>query len=220
MTELTLIGTRHHISESSDFVLNILEKKQPDIIFIELSERRDSRLDIRKIINTQKELTPRGRIIRTTFSVYSGFRLIQNRSLFADSEFRASKQFASDNNIEIENIDRDIIDTINRLGEMLTIDNIRELKKREIEDIPDVSMNEIDLETIKLSNKRKAKLLPNYYKAMITERNKIMVNNIEEELDDERVAVAVVGVAHVPGMKERLENKGFDVDVRMIGDVM
>lgn len=208
-----LIGTAHVSKKSIDEVRDAIEEIQPDVVCVELCESRYraltsqsawSDLDIFKVIREGKTLFLLGNIALSTYQRRIGLKF----GVKPGAELLAAVEKAEEIGARVELVDRDIHITLKRtwanlrlrdkfallsaLGGSLFSRRGQELTEEEVESLKDPANLSRVLDEL-------AEELPSVRGPLIDERDQYLVSGVENA-GGERV-VAVVGAAHVPGMK-------------------
>ncbi len=212
--EIILVGTAHISRESVERVRETIEREQPDVVCIELDERRyealskperfDS-LDLKEIIRSQQLATLMLNLLLSAYQRNLGLQL----GVKPGSELLEAARVAEENGIQVALVDRDVRITLRRawraiswwkkavllssvLGGMfekqeLTEEDLRELRR---EDVLSKLMSEL------------GEAFPGAKGVLIDERDAYLAERIRRT-EGQRV-VAVVGAGHVSGMLRAL----------------
>lgn len=212
-TTYHLVGTAHVSKKSIEEVCSTIEEIQPDVVCVELCEPRyralTSRsawadLDIFKVIREGKTLFL---LANLAIGAYQR-RIGQKLDVKPGAELLAAVEKAEAIGARVELVDRDIHITLKRtwanlrfrdklgllsaiLGSMISKRG-DELTAEEIESLKDQANLSKILDEF-------AEELPSVREPLIDERDQYLMSGVEKA-GGERV-VAVVGAAHVPGMK-------------------
>lgn len=209
-----MVGTAHISRESVEKVRETIEREQPDVVCIELDERRFEALkkpqrfealDLKEIIRSQQLATLMMNLLLSAYQRNLGLQL----GVMPGSELMEAATVAEANGIPIALVDRDVRLTLRRawkalgfwkklmllssiLGGMfekqeLSEEDLRELRK---EDVLSRLMQELGA------------AFPGAKKALIDERDAYLAEKIRRS--EGQRAVAVVGAGHVEGMLEAL----------------
>jgi pheromone shutdown-related protein TraB len=218
-TTYYLIGTAHVSARSTDEVREVIAQVQPDVVCVELDKgrhdalTRDSAfrdLDIFKVIREGKTLYLLGHLGLSSYQRKMGAAL----GVKPGAEMLAAIEAAGAINARVELVDRDINITLKRTwasvglwkrsmmlssmvvgfgeddaakgGAPVTADTIEQLKEPQ-------ALSEMLAEL--------SRVLPQVKRPLIDERDQYLMSGIEAAGKDARTVVAVVGAAHVPGMK-------------------
>ncbi len=215
-----LIGTAHISQESIDLVQSVIEKERPDRVCVELDEKRYSSLsqkkkwqskDLKEIIRNKQLSTLMVNLIMSSFQRKLGDQL----GVKPGMELLSACQTADKLDIPVSLCDRDVRITLRRawkstswykkgllvatlLGSLFDKTEISEEKLAELKqkDMLSELMNEM------------GESLPEVKTVLIDERDIYMSEKIKAA-SGERI-VAVVGAAHVPGMKKVFDKDNFN----------
>ncbi|MFB6265690.1 MAG: TraB/GumN family protein, partial [Candidatus Nanohaloarchaea archaeon] len=213
--EIVLVGTAHVSRESREEVSRVIEEEEPDTVCVELDEKRYESL--------KNEAGWKGKDVAEALEEGKGFLLLLNvlmsiyqrkigESLQVDpgSEMLEAVEAAERIGAGHRLIDRDISDTMRSAVEGLTL---REKTRLVFQTFSSFfrgeEVTEDDLEELKDEDVLKAVVeelggdFPSLKTAFLDERDAYMAERIRE-LDADKV-VAVVGAAHLEGVRRRLE---------------
>tara|TARA_Y100000310_G_scaffold308996_1_gene352644 strand:+ start:342 stop:1028 length:687 start_codon:yes stop_codon:yes gene_type:complete len=219
---LTIIGTSHIAKQSMQEIEDAVSKEKPDIIAIELDKKRFIALMHKK---KGKEDRIRLRDIRRIgikgylFSLIGGYiqkKLGKIVGVAPGSEMKKAVRLAKKNKLQIALIDQDIELTLKRFSKSFTWKE----KWHIIEDIVKGLLfrkNAVKFDLAKVPDKEIVKKLmkqvkeryPNLYKVLVTERNRIMANNLFNIMKSHpnKKILAVVGAGHAEDMMKIIEAK-------------
>ncbi|MEZ4264932.1 MAG: TraB/GumN family protein [Myxococcota bacterium] len=207
-----IIGTAHVSSDSVREVREVIETVRPDTVCVELcktryesltDESRWKKLDIFQVLRQGKGLLLLANLAMGAYQRKLGAEL----GVEPGAELLEGARAAADVGAELRLVDREIQVTLRR-----TWANVGFLKKAELVGAiltATVSNEKIDSTAIEDLKARAqlsemleefARILPEVKAPLIDERDRYMISGVEEA-PGERV-VAVVGAAHVPGMRE------------------
>lgn len=225
-TRFTLVGTAHVSEKSVQEVLRIIEQERPDTVAVELCETRfraltDSeswqKTDIFQVVRSGRTLFLLANLALSAYQRHIGKKL----GVKPGAELLAAIEKAREVGAEVKLIDRDVQITLKRtwanLGfwkKNLLLASIfggmfsrEEVSEQDIEDLKQGANLSKLLETL-------AQEVPQVKEPLIDERDRFMMSGIEE-LPGKHI-VAVVGAAHVPGMRA---NFGQPVDREAISQL-
>lgn len=213
---ITLLGTAHVSKESVKEVEELILKKQPKYICIELDKQRYDNLvndeqwkntDIVSVIKNKQFPSLVMQVIIA--SVQKKFSLTTNSE--PAGEFKKAIELAKKTNAEIILIDRNIKITLNRIWRKLTLFNKvdiitsfifgsddTELTENSIQDIMKDDVMELAFSSFK-------EKLPIIHKVLVEERDEYMANNILELTTKEEVVV-IIGKAHLNGIFNKVKS--------------
>lgn len=213
---ITLLGTAHVSKESVKEVEELILKKQPKYICIELDKQRydnlvnDEQWKNTDIVSVIKNKQFPGLIMQVIIaSVQKKFSLTTNSE--PAGEFKKAIELAKQTNAEIILIDRNIKITLNRIWRKLTLFNKvdiitsfifgsddTELTENSIQDIMKDDVMELAFSSFK-------EKLPIIHKVLVEERDEYMANNILELTTKEEVVV-IIGKAHLNGIFNKVKS--------------
>lgn len=216
---LVFLGTSHIAKQSLEEVREYIEEEKPQIIALELDEKRLHALMSkaqRKIrLRDIRQVGLKG-FLFSLFGAWAERKLGKLVGVAPGSEMKQAIKIAKKEKIELALIDQDIGITLQRLSNSIKwkeklnflVDMIKALfsRKKEIE---------FDLTTVpdkkiikKLTNKLKERY-PNIYKVLIEERNRVIADNIKKLMNsapDKKVLV-ILGAGHIDDVLELVKEK-------------
>lgn len=210
---LRLIGSSHISPDSIKEAVDVIKEYQPEVVALELDSNRFVAL-----MRKEREKNP-WRIIKEIGVMGYFFNLIGSWlekkmgeivGVKPGSEMIAATKVARECNAKIALIDRDIRITIKRLFKLLTWkekfrfvwDIISSpFSKRYAFDLTKVPDEKFIKDVIKIIKKR----YPNFYKALVDERDEYMAVNLKHLMEKNTKIVAVVGAGHLDGITRRLQ---------------
>ena len=228
--KIILVGTAHISQTSVEEVEEVIKKYHPDIVAVELCERRYKGI-------TEKdrwENTPVTSLLKSnnayfllaqTFLSSIQRRLGKEHGVEPGSEMIQAINQAKDHDIPIELVDRDISITLKRAWKKM---GIREKFRlfweflKAIIGFDDEEMEELDLEElmdqdmISTLMEEFGQLAPTVKDVLISERDAYIAQKIRDCSHEDKTVVAVVGAGHLQGIKKHLENPSFHVDLKEI----
>lgn len=213
---ITLLGTAHVSKESVKEVEELILKKKPKYICIELDKQRydnlvnDEQWKNTDIVSVIKNKQFPGLVMQVIIaSVQKKFSLTTNSE--PAGEFKKAIELAKQTNAEIILIDRNIKITLNRIWRKLTLFNKvdiitsfifgsddTELTENSIQDIMKDDVMELAFSSFK-------EKLPIIHKVLVEERDEYMANNILELTTKEEVVV-IIGKAHLNGIFNKVKS--------------
>lgn len=221
MVKIVLVPTSHIARESLERVRAAVEKENPDCIAVELDHNRYQSMLMEQSISSLQMLKKLG---LSTWLVYVLFRKIQRSlgkrvNIFPGTEMMGAIKIASKQHIKVAFIDQDIRVTFMNIKDVGTWEKLRlvwfvlkgltigwlyqKIKGKSLLDL-----NKVPPE--KLINQAMAYLkknFPNIYRALVSDRDAYMVNNIKALSRDFKKIVAVIGAGHKKGMEKLLSPK-------------
>ncbi|EIB6821709.1 TraB/GumN family protein [Enterococcus faecalis] len=214
-----LVGTNHISEESAKLVKNVIDEVRPDCVCVELDQKRYqkytspeewAKTDIIKIIKQNKL------VVLFSNIVYGALqrKLAKEKGTTQSGELIQAIESAEDVGADIQLIDRDIQVTFKRMWRHLSFTQKPKLIMTFFSEFEDVETERLEdfLESDSFDNVfiQLSKKFPTIYNDMITERDKVMVTNLQNSKYD--VNVVVVGKAHINGIKAKLkEEKNYDI---------
>jgi pheromone shutdown-related protein TraB len=214
--EYIIVGTAHISRHSADLVRDVIEKEKPDVVCVELDEKRMialseknrwENLDIKNIIR-QKQLSTL--IVNLVLSSYQK-KLGEKLGVTPGTELLEAVQTAKENNIPVELCDREVRITLRRawhsMGfwqkikflfgglagifekQELTEEKLAELRSK---DVLSEMMDEL------------GKAMPVLKKVIIDERDQFIAQKMKDAKGNK--IVSVVGAGHVKGIINVLES--------------
>jgi len=231
-TTFHVIGTAHVSSRSVDEVNRLIEEVRPEVVCVELCQGRHDaltqessfrKLDVFKVVREGKTLYLLAHLALASYQRKMG----QALGVKPGSELLAAIEAARRVGARVELIDRDIHTTLKRTWSNLglwkrsmllsslmvgfgdddapTTEGLpgaggtvarREITAADIEDLKEGKALSEMLDEL-------ARALPEVKTPLIDERDAFLVSGMEASAQGARNVVAVVGAAHVPGMKRR-----------------
>lgn len=214
--EFIIVGTAHISRHSADLVRDVIEKEKPDVVCVELDEKRmqalseKSRwenLDIRKIIN-EKQLSTL--IVNLVLSSYQK-KLGEKLGVMPGTELLEAVQTAKQNNIPIELCDREVRITLRRAWHSMSFWQKMKLiaggfggifEKQELTEEKLAELRSKDVLSEMMDELGKA--MPVLKKVIIDERDQFIAQKMKEAKGNK--IISVVGAGHVKGIISVLEN--------------
>ena len=210
---LRIIGSSHISPDSIQEAVDVIKDYQPEIVALELDSNRFVALMRQEREKNPWKIIKEIGIMGYLFNVI-GFwvekKLGEVVGVKPGSEMIAATKTAQECNAKIALIDRDIRVTIKRLFKLLTWkEKFRFLwdiisspfAKRYAFDLSKVPDEKFIKEVIKIIKKR----YPNFYKALVDERDEHMAVNLKHLMQEHTKIVAVVGAGHLEGIVKRLQ---------------
>ncbi|MBN2600042.1 MAG: TraB/GumN family protein [Candidatus Thermoplasmatota archaeon] len=224
---IILIGTAHISEESVLEVRNAIETYKPDIVAVELCQRR-----YESITKKDKwENTPVSALIKSnnayfmlaqTFLSSIQRRLGKEYGVEPGSEMIAAMQEAEKNHLPVALVDRDITVTLKRAWRMMGAREkfrvVWEFLKAMIgydeEELEELDLKELmKQDVISQMMEEFSVIAPSASKVLISERDQYIAQKIYEESKKGKV-VAVVGAGHLNGIKKHLQDQKLDRDLK------
>lgn len=214
--EFIIVGTAHISRQSADLVREVIEKEKPDVVCVELDEKRMKalseknrweNLDLKSIIR-QKQLSTL--IVNLVLSSYQK-KLGEKLGVTPGTELLEAVQTAKENNIPVELCDREVRVTLRRawhsmgfwqklkflfggVGGLFEKQELTEEKLAELrsKDVLSEMMDEL------------GKAMPVLKKVIIDERDQYIAQKMKDAKGNK--IVSVVGAGHVKGIINVLES--------------
>ena len=221
-----LVGTAHISKESVEEVKNVIEQYKPDIVAVELCQRR-----YEAITKKDKwENTPITSLLKSnnaylllaqTFLSSIQRKLGKEFGVEPGSEMIAAMDEAKKHNLLVALVDRDISITLNRAWKKMGIrekfrlvwEFMKVILGYEEEELEELDLKELmDQDVISAMMEELGEIAPSVATVLIHERDQYIAKKILDESKKGKV-VAVVGAGHLEGIKKNLEKKKLDVDL-------
>jgi len=229
---IILIGTAHISEESVQEVRQAIEAYKPDIVAVELCQRRyDSITKKDKWENTPVTALIKSNnayfMLAQTFLASIQRRLGEEYGVEPGSEMCAAMQEAERNHVPVALVDRDITVTLKRAWRLMGIREkfrvVWEFLKAMIgydeEELEELDLKELmKQDVISQMMEEFSKIAPSASKVLISERDQYIAQKIHEESKKGKV-VAVVGAGHLNGIKKYLQGERFDANLQELEQV-
>jgi pheromone shutdown-related protein TraB len=215
MTEIVLIPTSHIARGSVENVRKIIESAKPDCIALEL--------DINRYHALQREGGSNFEVMKSlgfvTFLIYWLLKKFQNffgkkTGILPGSEMLKGVEMAKNSGAKIAFIDQDIRSTFFGIKNVPFGEKLKLLwlliKAGFGIAIPFGKKEQIDLNKVPPEKLIEQAMdffreeLPEFYKVLVDDRNKVMVNNLIHLSKKFEKIVCIIGAGHEGGMKELL----------------
>ena len=224
---IILIGTAHISKDSVKEVRAAIEKYKPDIVAVELCERRHEAI-------TKKdkwESTPVTQLLKSnnaylmlaqTFLSSIQRRLGKEYGVEPGSEMIAAMQEAEKFGLKVALVDRDISVTLKRAWRKmgirekfrLTWEFLKAMLGFDEEELEDLDLKKLmDQDVISALMEEFGEIAPSATNVLIHERDVYISKKILDESKKGKV-LAVVGAGHLKGIKSHLEKKVSNVDLK------
>jgi pheromone shutdown protein TraB len=218
MARIVLVPTSHIARESLDKVRGAVKREKPDCIAVELDRGRYNAMKMEKQASALKMLKQLG---PTTWLVYIVFRKIQKSmgkriNVFPGQEMMGAVDIASEKHIKVAFIDRDVRTTFMNIKEVgrgeklklfwfifkgLSIGWIyQKIKGKSLVDVSKMPSEKL----VEQAMSHLKKHFPNIYKALVSDRDRHMSENLKVLSKDHKKIVAVIGAGHKKGMEKIL----------------
>ncbi|MDD4239548.1 MAG: TraB/GumN family protein [Desulfotomaculaceae bacterium] len=212
--EFILIGTAHVSRHSAEQVKEVIESERPDSVCIELDEQRYQTItegskwkdtDIFKIIKEKKSTLLLINLVMSSFQK----RMAKQFGINAGQEMIQGIESAKDMGANLVLADRNIQTTFSRIWHSIgLIGKLRLITEIILSIFSDESITEEELEKLKSQDMLNSILndftasFPKLKIPLVDERDQYLAQKIKEAPGNK--VVAVLGAAHVPGIKEEI----------------
>lgn len=209
-----LVGTAHISSVSVQDVSNVINEIKPDSVCIELDEERYKKLsnpnqyaeqDIYKIIKDKKVNFLLANIVLASFQK----RMAKNLNSESGNEMLEAIKLSKELNCNLELVDRNVGLTFSRIwGSLTFIEKVKLLTTIIGSIFDNEEISEEDLANLKSGDALDAALnevskeFPNVKRVLVDERDMFLAHKIKNAKGNN--IVAVVGAAHIPGIKKNI----------------
>jgi pheromone shutdown-related protein TraB len=229
---IILIGTAHISEESVLEVRHAIETYKPDIVAVELCQRRYDSISKKD----KWENTPVTALIKSnnayfmlaqTFLSSIQRKLGEEYGVEPGSEMFAAMQVADKFHLKVALVDRDITVTLKRAWRLMGFREkfriVWEFLKAMIgydeEELEELDLKELMKQDV-LSQMMEefSKIAPSASKVLITERDLYIAQKIYEESKKGKV-VAVVGAGHLAGIKKHLEGQQLNANLQELEQI-
>ncbi|UCD14296.1 MAG: TraB/GumN family protein [Thermoplasmatales archaeon] len=226
---ILLVGTAHISKESAEEVKEAIEEYKPDIVAVELCNRR-----YEAITKKDKwENTPITSLLKSnnaylmlaqTFLSSIQRKLGKEYGVEPGSEMIAALEEAKRHDIEVALVDRDISITLKRAWKKMgvrekfrvTWEFMKAILGYEEEELEELDLKELmDQDVISAMMEEFSEIAPSVATVLVHERDEYIAKKILDESKKGKV-VAVVGAGHLKGVKEYLEKGKLDVDLKKL----
>jgi pheromone shutdown-related protein TraB len=227
---IVLVGTAHISKESVEEVKQVIEEYKPDIIAVELCQRRYDSLTKKQ----QWENTPVNKLLRSnnaylllaqTFLGSIQRRLGKEYGVEPGSEMIAAMNEAKKHKLKVALVDRDISVTLKRAWKKmgirekfrLTWEFLKAMIGYDEEELEELDLEKLmDQDVISAMMEEFGEIAPSVTDVLIHERDEYIAKKIQDESNKGKV-VAVVGAGHLKGIEDYLINKQLiDTDVKKL----
>jgi pheromone shutdown-related protein TraB len=218
-----LVGTAHISHQSAELVRKVIEATSPDVVCVELDDRRYraladrgrwEALDLKSIIR-EKQLSTL--IINLMLSAYQK-RLGDKLGAMPGLELLAATEVAREREIPVHLCDRDVRTTLRRAWHSMRFGEKMTFLASGLAGVFDKhELSEADLEKIRQQDvlnellQEMGKAMPVLKQVLLDERDTYLAHRIREA--EGREVVAVVGAGHVEGIERALvANTSVDLE--------
>lgn len=224
---IILVGTAHISKDSVDEVKQVIEENKPDIVAVELCERRYEAITKKD----QWENTPISQLLKSnkaylllaqTFLSSIQRRLGKEYGVDPGSEMIAAMDEAKKHGLKVALVDRDIAITLRRAWRKmgirekfrLTWEFLKALIGYNEEELEELDLKKLmDQDVISTLMEEFGEIAPSVTDVLIYERDEYIAKKILDETKKGKV-VAVVGAGHLKGIQKHLEKKKLEVDFK------
>ena len=212
--EIILIPTAHISKKSAEQVKDVIETEEPDSVCVELDEERYSsinnedkwsEMNIFQVIKEKKSLLLLVNLIISSFQS----RLAEKLGINAGQEMRQGIESAEETGAELVLADRNIQLTFKRVWRGLGLWEKLKLIFQIIsmlfvdEEITEEEMDQLKSgDALNMMLEEMGESFPGIKKYLLDERDQYLANKIKNAPGDK--IVAVLGAAHVPGVKKEV----------------
>ncbi len=224
---IILIGTAHISKESVDEVKKVIEDNKPDIVAVELCQKRYDAITKKQ----EWENTPINKLLKSgnvylllaqTFLGSIQRRLGKEYGIEPGSEMVAAINEAKKQNLKVALVDRDISITLKRAWKKMGLrekfrliwEFLKAMVGYDEEELEEFDLKKImDQDVISTMMEEFGQIAPSVTTVLIYERDKYIAKKILDESKKGKV-VAVVGAGHLKGIQEQINNKSEKVDLK------
>lgn len=228
------MGTAHISQKSVDEVKETIETYKPDVVAVELCERR-----YKGIIQKDRwENTPITSLIKSnnayfllaqTFLSSIQRKLGKEHGVEPGSEMVEAIKQAEEHNIPVELVDRDISVTLKRAWKKMGFfekfhifwEFLKAIIGFEEGEIEDLDLEELmDQDMISAMMEEFGEIAPTVKDVLISERDSYIAQKIiDAGKEKDQTVVAVVGAGHLQGIKKHLTDPAFKTDLKELEHV-
>ena len=225
---IILVGTAHISEDSVKEVRRVIEECRPDIVAVELCQRRYDAITKKdswenKPVTTLLKGNNAYFMLAQTFLSSIQRKLGREHGIEPGSEMIAAMQEAEKHNVEVALVDRDISVTLKRAWKKmgfrektrLTWEFLKAMIGFDEEELEELDLEELmDQDVISQLMEEFGRMAPSVATVLIHERDVYIAKKIFDESKKGKV-VAVVGAGHLQGIKKHLESNNFEnVDLK------
>ncbi len=225
---IILVGTAHISEDSVKEVRRVIEECRPDIVAVELCQRRYDAITKKdswenKPVTTLLKGNNAYFMLAQTFLSSIQRKLGREHGVEPGSEMIAAMQEAKKHNVEVALVDRDISVTLKRAWKKmgfrektrLTWEFLKAMIGFDEEELEELDLEELmDQDVISQLMEEFGQMAPSVATVLIHERDVYIAKKIFDESKKGKV-VAVVGAGHLQGIKKHLESNDFEnVDLK------
>lgn len=214
--EFLIVGTAHISRQSADLVKEVIDKEKPDVVCVELDEKRMQalseknrweNLDLRQIIKNKQLSTLMVNLVLSSYQKKLGEKL----GVMPGTELLEAVHTANENNIPIELCDREVRVTLRRAWHSMNLWQKSKFlsggfaglfEKQELTEEKLAELRSKDVLSEMMDELGKA--MPVLKKVIIDERDQYIAQKMKEA--NGKKIVSVVGAGHVNGIINSLNN--------------
>ncbi len=230
---IILVGTAHISKDSVEEVKKAIEEYQPDIVAVELCNRRFEALTKKK----EWEETPINKLLKSnnaylmlaqTFLSSIQRKLGKEYGVEPGSEMIAAINEAEKHEKEIALVDRDITITLKRAWRKMGLREKTRLSWEFLKAIigfDEEELEELDLQELMKEDvitammKEFGEIAPSVSQVLIYERDAYIAKKIKDEAKKGKV-LAVIGAGHLKGIKKRLKEEDTEsIDTKSLEEI-
>jgi pheromone shutdown-related protein TraB len=214
---ITLIGTGHVFNLSSA-ILDVFEKKQPEIVCVELDTQRSQALMLKK--NNPEGYKKVERNVPVLYKILARFQenMAKEYGVTAGEEMITAIEYAQTHQLPVAFIDMNAQKLFSRMLKSMSFSEKFKLvlsgfggffvsKKRVEKELSNIE-EDFDKYIEEIGKK-----LPTIKRVLIDERNMYMVQKLISANEQYEKVIAVLGDGHIPGISKLLKDKEIDFDV-------
>ncbi len=219
-TKYFVVGTAHVSQKSVDEVKHVIEEIKPDVVCVELCKSRHDALtkdsafrdlDVFKVVREGKGLYLLAHLALSSYQRRIGASL----GVKPGAELLAAVNTAKANDIPVELIDRDINITLKRTWANLGLWKRSMLMSSLLVGWEDTKGEPVSEKTVEELKDPKAlseiltelgTAVPEVKGPLVDERDRYLASKMKDAGAGKQKVVAVVGAAHVPGMKQQIDS--------------
>lgn len=214
---LIFLGTSHIAKQSLNEVSDYIEKEKPDIIAIELDNKRlpalMSQARRKASLGSIRQIGLKG-FVFSLIGEWAERKLGKLVGVSPGAEMKQAVKTARKNSIRIALVDQDIELTLQRLSRMITwkekLNFLIDIIKAMFAGNKDIEFDLTKVPSRRIIKKMVAQLkerYPNVYKVLIEERNEVIANNIKRlvDADSDKKILVILGAGHVDDVLEMIK---------------
>jgi len=213
---ITLIGTGH-VFNLSQALLDIFDKKQPDVLCIELDKQRYNALMLKQ--SNPEKYKEQGKNLPAIYKILAKFQdsMAEEYGVQAGQEMLTTIQYAQSHQLPLAFIDMNAQRLFTKMLKSMSIsEKIRMafsgiaglfISKKRVEKEIDRLDDNFDKYMVEVGKK-----YPTIKRVLVDERNQFMVQRLTMANKEYEKVVAVVGDGHIPGLSELLKKKEIEFE--------